>query len=123
MIDKKEDVICAKVWLQPGSEARVREWARHINAHRTEALQTLQEEGVSIESVFYDPTPEGPCLIYYMRSASQEHAMAVAARSAHAIDAYHQAFKRETWVKVERLELLLDLVQDRTPGAALPSPP
>ncbi len=123
MIDKKEDVICAKVWLQPGSEARVREWASHINAHRTEALQTLQEEGVSIESVFYDPTPEGPCLIYYMRSASQEQAMAVAAQSAHAIDAYHQAFKRETWVKVKRLELLLDLVQDRTPGAALPSPP
>ncbi|MFZ5527767.1 MAG: DUF6176 family protein [Pseudomonadota bacterium] len=122
MIDKREDVICAKVWLQPGSEARVREWASHINAHRTEALQTLQEEGVTIESVFYDPTPDGPCLIYYMRSASQEHAMAVAAQSAHAIDAYHQAFKRETWVKVERLELLLDLVQDAAPASALPSP-
>lgn len=122
MIDKREDVICAKVWLQPGSEARVREWASHINAHRTEALQTLQEEGVTIESVFYDPTPDGPCLIYYMRSASQEHAMAVAAQSAHAIDAYHQTFKREAWVKVERLELLLDLVQDAAPASALPSP-
>lgn len=60
MIDKKEDVICAKVWLQPGSEARVREWASHINTHRTEALQTLQEEGVSIESVSTIRRPKAP---------------------------------------------------------------
>ena len=78
-MEHQEDVICAKVWLKPGSEAR-----------------------------------------HALRLAA--HAMAVAAKSAHAIDAYHQAFKRETWVKVERLEIVLDLVQDRQPGAALPSP-
>ena len=108
-----EDVVCAKVWLKPGSEARVREWAQYITAHRDEALQTLQAEGVTIESVFLDATPDGPCLIYYMRSASQAQAIAVAERSAHAIDAYHKAFQRETWTKVDRLELLLDLCPPR----------
>ncbi|MFT3757974.1 DUF6176 family protein [Thauera sp.] len=105
----KEDVVCAKVWLKPGSEARVREWTSYINAHRNEALQTLQEEGVSIESVFFDATSDGPCLIYYMRSASEEQAIAIARKSTHAIDAYHKAFKSETWLKVERMELLVDL--------------
>jgi hypothetical protein len=110
-MSKKEDVVCAKVWLKPGSEARVREWAAYISSHRSEALQTLQEEGVTIESVFLDATPEGPCLIYYMRSASEAQAAAVAEKSVHAIDAYHKAFKRDTWTKVERVELLLDLCQ------------
>lgn len=109
----QEDIVCARVWLHPGSEERVREWARYINTHRSEALQTLQEEGVTIESVFFDAHPDGPCLIYYMRSSSHAKAVAVAQKSAHAIDAYHQAFKRETWARVERLELLVDLCRDR----------
>lgn len=108
-MNQPEDVVCAKVWLKAGSEERVREWARYINEHRAAALLTLQDEGVTIESVFFDTTSVEPCLIYYMRSASQEQAIAAVKRSVHAIDAYHQAFKREAWVKVDRLELLLDL--------------
>lgn len=111
-MSKSEDVVCAKVWLKPGSEERVREWARYIAQHRDEALRTLHEEGVTIESIFFDPSPTGSCLIYYMRSASEAKAIAVAAKSAHAIDEYHKQFKRDTWVKVDRLELLLDLCQD-----------
>lgn len=104
-----EGVVCARVWLRPGSEARVREWAAHLKAHRSEALQALHNEQVTVESVFFETTPDGPCLIYYMRSSSQAKAIAVAQQSALAIDAYHQRFKHETWTKVERLELLLDL--------------
>lgn len=111
-----EDVVCARVWLRPGSQARVREWARHVGEHRGEALRTLQEEGVTIESVFFEDTADGPCLIYYMRSASQARAIATAAKSTHAIDEYHRAFKRETWAKVEHLELLLDLCRNRPTG-------
>lgn len=108
-----EEVVCVKVWLEPGSENLVREWARYIVEHRAEALQTLQEEGVSIESVFFDASSDTPCLVYYMRSVSQQRAQAVANRSAHAIDAYHRAFKKATWSRVERLELLVDLAADQ----------
>lgn len=111
-MSKNEEVVCARVWLKPGSEARVRQWANYISDHRSEALQTLQEEGVTIESVFLDETLDKPCLIYYMRSASQAQAIAVAEKSAHAIDEYHKNFQRETWLKVDRLELLLDLYRD-----------
>jgi hypothetical protein len=111
ILSRGKDVVCAKVWLKPGSDERVREWAKYISNHRMEALQTLQEEGVTIESVFFDTTGDNPCLIYYMRSASQAEALAVAERAVNAIDDYHKAFQREAWVKVERMELLLDLCQ------------
>lgn len=107
-----EDVVCAKVWLQPGSEERVRAWASHVQAHRLEALRSLEDEGVTIESVFLDSSTEQPCLIYYMRSPSDAQAIAAAKRSALAIDAYHKSFKRDTWTRVERLELLFDLCRE-----------
>lgn len=103
-------VVCVKVWLRAASEARAQEWAAHINAHRDEAMQTLRDEGVSVESVFLDRSSGAPCLIYYMRSESEARAKAVGDASTHEIDVYHRAFKRDTWVKVERLELLVDLI-------------
>ncbi|WP_255991974.1 DUF6176 family protein [Chitinolyticbacter albus] len=104
-----QEVVCARVALKPNSLQRVREWAAFISQHREEALQTLQLEGVTIESVFLDSSPSGDFLVYYMRSASQSKAEAVAANSLAMIDAYHNTFKRETWSHVDRLELLLDL--------------
>jgi hypothetical protein len=114
--EKSEDVVCAKVWLKPGSEERVRAWARHVQANRGAAMRSLEDEGVTIESVFFDVGDGQPCLIYYMRSACAARAAAVARRSTHAIDAYHQAFKYDTWVRVEQLELLVDLGQAPAPS-------
>lgn len=108
-----EDVVCARIQLQPDSLPRVRAWAEHLRAHRDEALQTLAAEGVTVESVFLDSGAKGDFLVYYMRSGSQQRAQEVAARSVAAIDAYHRAFKRDTWAQVRRLDLLLDLA--RTP--------
>jgi hypothetical protein len=101
--------VCARVRLRTDSLATVREWAAHIAAHRDEALKSLEAEGVSIESVFLESTDEGDFLIYYMRATSVEHAQVVASASTSEIEQYHRAFKRQTWVGVEKLELLLDL--------------
>jgi hypothetical protein len=100
---------CARIRLQPGSLPQARRWAQYISEHRSEALQTLRAEGVTIESVFLESSEAGDFLVYYMRSESQKKADAVAARSVADIDRYHQQFKRETWVSATRLELLLDL--------------
>lgn len=90
---------------------RVQEWAEYLRIHREDALQTLAAEGVTVESGFLDSGAEGDFLIYYMRSRSQQLAQEVAARSVAAIDAYHRAFKRDTWAQVRRLDLLLDLAR------------
>jgi len=108
------DVVCVRVRLKEGSLPRAREWAREIAGRESEALDTLASEGVSIESVFLDSSTEGDFLIYYMRARSIGQASKVAATSVAAIDQFHQTFKREVWVDVRKLELLLDLQQKQT---------
>lgn len=97
-----------KVRLKPGSVERVREWAAELNRRRDEVLATLRDEGVAVESVFLDQTDDGDFLICYLRGQSVKDAGEVVQRSEHAIDAYHQKFKRETWASRTRLEPLID---------------
>ena len=98
---------CIKVRLKPGSVPRVREWAAELNRRADEVLATLRAEGVVLESVFLD-TDNGDCLIYYTKALNLEEAREAVLRSHHAIDAFHQEFKRETWETRTPLELLID---------------
>lgn len=100
---------CVKVKLKPGSLQRVRAWADELKNRREEALETMRDEGVVVESAFLDSTSEGDFLMYYMKAESFEQAAAVVKQSMHAIDAYHQAFKQETTESDTQLELLMDL--------------
>ena len=93
-----------RVRLEPGSLPRVREWAAELNGRRDEVLATLQDERVRIESVFLD----GETLVYYLKADSVDQARDVYARSEHAIDAYHQRFKDETFAERTQLEVLVD---------------
>jgi L-rhamnose mutarotase len=93
-----------RVRLEPGSLGRVREWAAELNARRDEVVATLRDEGIRVESVFLD----GETLIYYLKADNLEQAREVYARSTHAIDAYHQRFKDETFAEQTQLELLVD---------------
>ena len=102
-------VKCHLIKLKPGSLDRVREWASEINARREEALQTLSDEGVTIESVFFMQNSDGDFLVYYMRAKDFEHAKQVVEKSVHSIDAYHQKFKKDTWESGKPLETLIDL--------------
>ncbi|MFN2454723.1 MAG: DUF6176 family protein [Pyrinomonadaceae bacterium] len=100
---------CVKIRLKSGALDRVRAWAQTINERRDEALETLRDEGVVIESVFLDSTADGDFLIYYMRAESFDRADEVVQKSVHAIDAYHREFKRDTWIEREELKALIDL--------------
>ena len=93
-----------RVRLEPGSLPRVRAWAAELNTRRDEVMATLRDEGVRVESVFL----EGETLVYYLKAESLDHAREVYARSTHAIDAYHQQFKDETFAEQTQLELLID---------------
>jgi len=68
-------------------------------------LATLRDEGVTVESVFLESTPEGDFLYYYMKAKSMKTAREVAERSAHSIDSYHAQFKADTWEERTPLEL------------------
>jgi len=104
---------CFKIKLKPNSLEKVREWAKTIDGRKREALATLRDEGVILETVFLDRTSEGDFLIYLMKAESSEKAHEAVQKSVHAIDAYHQNFKKETSETGKKLEMLIDL--DRIP--------
>ena len=83
---------CNRIRLRPESLDRVREWAAELNRRTDEALATLRDENVVVESVFLERTPEGDFLIYYGKAESFANARDAVQRSQHSIDAYHRKF-------------------------------
>ena len=100
---------CVKIRLKPDSIEKVRAWAKTLNERKDEALATLRDETVILEAVFLDQTTDGDFLIYLMKAESFEKANAAVKASAHAIDEYHQNFKRECFADGKQLEMLIDL--------------
>lgn len=103
------EVRCVKIKLKPGSLPRVRTWAEAMNARQAEALATLEDESIVLESWFLDSTDRDDYLIGYIRAGSLAQTAEAAKQSTHEIDSYHQQFKRDTWASGEALELLVDL--------------
>lgn len=106
------DVVAKIIPLKPKSSRRVREWAETLNSRRDEALETLRDEGVEIESWFQFTLDGKDYLIGYMRAESIAIASDVVKTSEHPIDAYHQQFKQDTWDRGNMIdaELMVDLV-------------
>jgi arabinogalactan endo-1,4-beta-galactosidase len=105
----KHETRCVKIKLKPNSIEKVRTWAKTINERKDEALATLRDEGVVLETVFLDRTTEGDFLICLMRAENFERAKKAVQKSVHAIDEYHQNFKKECWMDDKKLEMLIDL--------------
>lgn len=103
---------CVKIKLKSNSLEKVREWKRVIDERKDEALATLRDEGVILETVFLDQTSEGDFLIYVMKAESFEKVNKIFEKSVHAIDEYHRKFMNENYADRKKLELLIDL--DRT---------
>ena len=110
------EIRAAVIRLKPGSRARVKAWAEMINSRREEALATLVDEGVYLESWFMFTEGGVDFLICYMRAESFERAESAVKASIHEIDAYHQTFKKETWESGQVAELLVDLEVTANPN-------
>jgi hypothetical protein len=109
-------IIARLIELKPGSSERVKEWAQHVRANRTEAEKTLKAEGVSVETWFSFTINGKDYLLCYMRAKSIEEAQRVSAQSKSPIDGYHQQFKADTWVRGGGAvgSFLVDLIGDRS---------
>lgn len=103
------DVSCVVIELKPNSLERVRAWASFILENRGEAIETLKDEAVTIESFFLLEIESKDYLVGYMRAKSMDHAHETVKHSLSKIDAYHQQFKNDTWVKGIKSELMFDL--------------
>ena len=108
------EVSARLIRLKSGSDAAVARWAQTMNARKEEALATLVDEGVEIESWFSLELGGEQYLLSYMRAESMEKAQSTVSRSTHPIDAIHQQFKVDAWVRGAGAvgRLLLDLEAD-----------
>ena len=64
------DVTASLIKLKPNSLARVDEWAETINRRQAEALATLKDEGVELESWFYVQVEGSDYLLCFMGQVS-----------------------------------------------------
>ncbi|MGL4610296.1 MAG: DUF6176 family protein [Trueperaceae bacterium] len=100
---------CVRIKLKPNSLDRVREWAAEITRRKEEALETLRDESIFLESFFLEKASDGDYLIGYIRAESLEQSREAVKKSTHALDDYHQEFKKACWESGEKLEVLVDL--------------
>lgn len=106
----KENIktIAAKIKLKKGSITEVKAWANELNSRVKEAMETLKDEGVYLETVFLDRADDADYLVYFMKVLDVKKAGEIAQKSKHAIDAFHQEFKKNCWESNHPLELLID---------------
>ena len=105
----KVDVKCVVVELKPNSLSRVREWVSYLKDHEAEALQSLENEGVTVENFFLFAMEGKDYLIGYMRAKSMDVASKAVKESLLEIDAYHQQFKKDTWSEIFKTDLVVNL--------------
>jgi hypothetical protein len=103
---------CVKIKIREGAIQKVYDWRDHLNDHRAEALESLRQEGVFIESVFLDTIGDENYLVYYMKFRDPEKAKNAFLNSTLNIDRYHEQFKKEVWTERKELELLVDFVNE-----------
>jgi Family of unknown function (DUF6176) len=100
---------CAVIELNPDSVEKVKEWAAFMNTNREEALLSLKNEGVTIESAFIAKIEGKDYFIGYMRAVDMLHASTVVKTSTLVVDAFHKAFKKTCWKSLVHATPVLDL--------------
>lgn len=102
------DVGAVLIKLKQDTLANVDAWKIEIEQRKDEAIQTLQAEGVTIESWFHLELDGNDYLIAYLRANDIAHAQQVARNSPFEIDKVHKQFK-QNWERVIPANLLVDL--------------
>lgn len=95
--------------LKPDTEPDVREWRDTLIRRRDEAVETLRNEGVEVESWFEAEIEGKPYLIWYMRSPSIERAWEVFHSSQLEIDQFHHDLLGSITDGVVQAKPLIDL--------------
>lgn len=103
------EIKCLVIELKPNSLERVKEWAEFIKDNELSALETLQNETVTVENFFFITLEEKDYLIGYMRAKSFAVASKTVKDSLLKIDAYHKSFQQDIWKNGTKAELLVNL--------------
>jgi hypothetical protein len=101
--------ICIKTKLKKELVDEIRVWFKTLKERMEETLESLENEGVVVESAFLDKQGSNLYLIYYLKAENISKAYEVFNKSTLSIDGYY----KECWKKYcegrEVLEELLDI--------------
>lgn len=101
--------ICIKTKLKKNVINDVRQWFQTLKDREVETLESLENEGVLVESAFLDKYGDDYYIIYYMKAKSIAYAYKVFTSSTLAIDNYYKECWRNFCEGRVVLEELLDL--------------
>lgn len=101
------DIRCVRIKLKQGSLDAVRTWQIFLKDHKQEVIETLKEEGVSLEAAFLDQIGTDHFLIYIMVCRDFEKAKQIARESNNIVDFFHRKFKQDWWDERMMLETLI----------------
>ncbi|CDZ79838.1 hypothetical protein BN1013_00338 [Candidatus Rubidus massiliensis] len=101
--------ICIKTKLKKELIKEIRIWFQTLKDRMSETLESLENEGVLVESAFLDKQGNDLYLIYYLKAEDISHVYEVFNKSTLPIDNYY----KDCWKKYcegrEVLEELLDI--------------
>ena len=108
---KKEvmKTICIKTKIKKDLIEEVRVWFQTLKERMNETLQSLENEGVIVETAFLDKQGDELYLIYYMKAEDISRAYEIFTKSDLAIDHYHKSCWKKYCEGREVLEELLDI--------------
>jgi hypothetical protein len=105
------DIAAGLIKLKPNASAQVANWQQTLEARRDEAIQTLTDEGVEVESWFEVEIDGQPYLLWYMRTESRAKSREVFNKSTHDIDQFHAEIMVSITDAMFTATPLLDLVR------------
>ena len=89
------EIASGLIKLKPDAGAKVEEWKTTISSRLNEALATLKDEGVEIESWFKVEIDGQDYLLWYMRADSIQKVFEISQTLKHPIDKYHYELMAE----------------------------
>ncbi|WP_458207680.1 DUF6176 family protein [Haladaptatus sp. NG-SE-30] len=90
------DIVLVRREIRPGKTQELREWFDELTQREDEVLETLANEGVYTESVFFESTADVDYIYYYMEAADMNHAKEAVEESEYPIDAEHTRVMERT---------------------------
>ena len=106
------EIAAGFIKLKPGSAEKVRNWNETLESRKREAIQTLIDQRVEIESWFEVEVDGQPYLLWYMRAEAIEKSHQAYGKSKHDIDQFHAATMAAIMDDMVNARPLLDLERD-----------
>lgn len=103
------DLQCLKIRIKDGKSDYAKDWVKGLTDRDLSGLnEVLHNEGMIVESIFFESGENDDYLILYQRADDLVKANEVFNNSTHPVDQAVREFIAETWADVQPLELLID---------------